>query len=264
MHLATVATVFAAALHAVRREAHPSSRSTGLRALVAASLPPLSLAQASARSIAPRAGLALRPAGLAPRSLAKAGAAPPPSLERALAVRGGGLWGAYTQLLDDKPLITKMCTSLLGFTIGDLLAQGFVEKSGDGIDWKRLTRMATFGFFCHATTGHYFYNFLDAQIPKVTPLTVALKVLIDQTMWAPLFMVMFFSYGCLFDGTPELIAKKCKNDIFTAVKGSWFTWVPAHTINFALIPTEQRLLYINTVQIFFNIFMSVISNKKVD
>ena len=118
--------------------------------------------------------------------------------------------------------------------------------------------MATFGFFCHATTGHYFYNFLDAQIPKVTPLTVALKVLIDQTMWAPLFMVMFFSYGCLFDGTPELIAKKCKNDIFTAVKGSWFTWVPAHTINFAFIPTEQRLLYINTVQIFFNIFMSVI------
>ena len=41
-------------------------------------------------------------------------------------------------------------------------------------------------------------------------------------------------------------------------EGLVFTWVPAHTINFAFIPTEQRLLYINTVQIFFNISASVI------
>ena len=49
-------------------------------------------------------------------------------------------------------------------------------------------------------------------------MTVATKVLIDQTCWAPVFMVMFFTYGCVFDGEPHKIVQKCKNDIFTAVK----------------------------------------------
>jgi len=182
-------------------------------------------------------------------------------------VRGGGigsdLWSSYQSVLDEKPLVTKMFTSLTGFVIGDLLAQTFVEKKGvKGLDWKRLARMGSFGFLCHATTGHFFYNFLDSLLPAVTPVTVATKVLIDQTCWAPVFMVMFFTYGCVFDGEPQKIVQKCKNDIFTAVKGSWATWVPAHTINFAFVPTEQRLLYINTIQIFFNIFMSMISEKK--
>ena len=49
---------------------------------------------------------------------------------------------------------------------------------------------------------------------------------------------------------------------FTAVKGSWMTWIPAHTINFAFVPSDMRLLYINTIQIFFNMFMSVIGNTE--
>ena len=40
------------------------------------------------------------------------------------------------------------------------------------------------------------------------------------------------------------------------------TWIPAHTINFAFVPSDMRLLYINTIQIFFNMFMSVIGNTE--
>ena len=65
-----------------------------------------------------------------------------------------------------------------------------------------------------------------------------------------------------FEGTPDLIGAKIKQDVFTAVKGSWMTWIPAHTINFAFVPSDMRLLYINTIQIFFNMFMSVIGNTK--
>ena len=40
-------------------------------------------------------------------------------------VRGGAVpgWAAYNQALDDKPLITKAMTSLVGWALGDLLAQ---------------------------------------------------------------------------------------------------------------------------------------------
>jgi len=57
-------------------------------------------------------------------------------------------------------------------------------------------------------------------------------------------------------------SQKLKQDIFPAVKGSWVTWIPAHTINFAFVPSDMRLLYINTIQIFFNMFMSVIGNTE--
>ena len=187
---------------------------------------------------------------------------PRSSLKRAsLSVpRGGGLFDSYQEALDSKPILTKASTSLVGFAVSDILTQLFIEKMD--FDLKRLVKMASFGFLLHGTTGHFFYKFLDNKISGTDPVSVASKVAIDQTLWAPVFMVMFFSYMMVFEGTPELIESKLRQDIFTAVKGSWMTWIPAHTINFAFVPSDMRLLYINTIQIFFNMFMSVIGNTK--
>jgi protein Mpv17 len=60
------------------------------------------------------------------------------------------------------------------------------------------------------------------------------------------------------------LTKKLQQDLKTAVMGSWAVWVPAHTVNFAFIPPAQRLLYINTIQIGYNIFLSFLGNKTVD
>ena len=167
---------------------------------------------------------------------------------------------SYQKALDDKPIFTKACTSGVGFAVSDVLTQLFIEKMD--FDLKRLVKMASFGFLLHGPTGHFFYQFLDGKLTGTAPLTVAAKVAIDQTCWAPVFMVMFFSYMMVFEGTPDLIEAKIRQDVFTAVKGSWMTWIPAHTINFAFVPSDMRLLYINTIQIFFNMFMSVIGNTE--
>ncbi|CAN0384355.1 unnamed protein product [Ectocarpus sp. 8 AP-2014] len=83
---------------------------------------------------------------------------------------------------------------------------------------------------------------------------------------------MFFTYLGLAEGkSVDDIQKKIKNDLATAVMGSWTVWIPAHTINFKYVPTSQRLLYINTIQassflyqIGYNIFLSFLGNKKAD
>ena len=41
---------------------------------------------------------------------------------------GQGLWAAYNAKLESDPIVTKAMTSLVGFTLGDILAQKFVEK----------------------------------------------------------------------------------------------------------------------------------------
>ncbi|CAM9369241.1 unnamed protein product [Choristocarpus tenellus] len=125
--------------------------------------------------------------------------------------------------------------------------------------------LASFGGLVHGPTGHYFYGFLDSKLPGTKPMTVASKVAIDQTIWNPIFGVMFFSYlGVLEGKTPTEIKDKIAADLQTAVMGSWTVWIPAHTINFKFVPTSQRLLYINTIQIGYNVFLSFLGNKKAD
>ena len=73
---------------------------------------------------------------------------------------------------------------------------------------------------------------------------------------------MFFGYLNSMEGKSlEDYTNKVKADPKTAVMGSWAVWVPAHTINFA---SSQRLLYINTIQIGYNVFLSFLGNKKVE
>jgi protein Mpv17 len=175
-----------------------------------------------------------------------------------------GLWARYNALLEAQPLLTKALTSLTGFSIGDILAQNFVEADGP-YDLMRTVKFGSFGFLIHGTTGHYFYGFLDSKLPGTKPQTVATKVLVDQTMWNPIFGLMFFGYLNLVEGkSMEDYKNKVQADLKTAVMGSWAVWVPAHTINFAFIPPSQRLLYINSIQIGYNVFLSFLGNKKVD
>lgn len=76
---------------------------------------------------------------------------------------------------------------------------------------------------------------------------------------------MFFGYLNFVEGKSLSDYKdKIQQDLQTAVMGSWAVWVPAHTINFAFVPPAQRLLYINTIQIGYNIFLSFLGNKEVE
>ena len=176
-----------------------------------------------------------------------------------------GLWARYNKLLEAQPLLTKCLTSLTGFTVGDVLAQTFIEKDGKPFDIMRTARMGSFGFLIHGSTGHFFYGFLDSKLPGTKPVTVATKVFIDQTIWNPIFGCMFFGYLNFTEGKSwDDYTKKLQSDLKTAVMGSWAVWVPAHTINFAFIPPSQRLLYINTIQIGYNIFLSFLGNKSVE
>lgn len=171
------------------------------------------------------------------------------------------LWTAYNSRLDRFPITTKAFTSLIGFLLGDIIAQKFVSDKAN-INWGRVARMASFGFLIHGPTGHYFYAFLDRSIVGTTPLKVAAKVAVDQLIWAPIFTALFFSYLGFAEGKSlDDVITKIRNDTWTGVKASWKFWPLAHAINFAFVPTSQRLLYINTLQVGYNVILSLIGNK---
>ena len=169
-------------------------------------------------------------------------------------------WRKYESLLDDKPLLMKALTSFVGFAIGDILAQVFIQKGE--FDFARLFRLASFGFLVHGTTSHWFYGLLDGAIPGKGAVPVFSKVFIDQVLWNPIFGVMFFSYVALLElKGADYVVDKVKNELLTQVTGSWKVWPLAHAINFRFIPSNQRVLYINSIQIGYNCFLSIISNR---
>ena len=140
------------------------------------------------------------------------------------------------------------------------LYQLFIVKSG--LDIKRLVTLSVFGFIYHGPSGHYFYNWLDSKIQGTDGGSVATKVAIDQVFWCPIFMCVFFTYLGLVNGDSfSAIGNKIKTDLFTAVQGSWKVWPFVHAVNFKFISTKHRLVFINGVQIAFNMFLSLLGSK---
>jgi len=174
---------------------------------------------------------------------------------------GKGLWSKYNANLEKRPIITKALTSAIGFALGDYLAQKFIDKR-ESLDLERLGRMASFGLLVHGPTGHFFYNWLDKTIPGTEALAVASKVFVDQVIWNPIFGTMFFGYMGAAEGLGGTgIKNRISDNLWASVKGSWTVWPVAHAINFKFVPTSQRLLYINSIQIGYNMFLSVLAKR---
>ncbi|CAB9512139.1 Peroxisomal membrane protein 2 [Seminavis robusta] len=218
---------------------------------------------ASAFGVSPRTSVAKSPGAFKKPAFRKDSAATSPLFRDPTAVRGGAVpgWAAYNDQLDKNPLTAKACTSLVGWALGDFLAQIFI--SGGPFDMQRFITLSVFGFIYHGPSGHYFYNWLDSKIPGTEAKDVALKVAIDQICWCPIFMSVFFFYLGLVNGDSlSTIGSKIKNDLLSACQGSWKVWPIVHAVNFKFISTKHRLVFINSVQVAFNMFLSLIGTKK--
>jgi len=200
--------------------------------------------------------------GAAKPAFRKDSAVASPLFRDAIQVRGGAVpgWAQYNDSLDKNPLTTKAMTSLVGWALGDVLAQIFI--SGGAFDVKRFLTLSAFGFLYHGPSGHYFYNWLDSQIEGTDAKAVFMKVAFDQLVWCPIFMSVFFTYLGLVNGdSMAVIGSKIKTDLFSACQGSWKVWPVVHAVNFKFISTKHRLVFINAIQVAFNMFLSLIGTK---
>lgn len=80
---------------------------------------------ASAFGVTPRQSSVKSPASFKKPAFRKDTAASSPLFRDAAIIRGGAVpgWAAYNDALDSHPLTAKACTSLVGWALGDFLAQ---------------------------------------------------------------------------------------------------------------------------------------------
>lgn len=172
-----------------------------------------------------------------------------------------GFWKMYSKALEEHPIRIKSATSFFGFLVGDAVAQLVV---GNPYNYMRTARMVIFGILMDGPIGHLWYSFLDSKVypedPKSNKAVIS-KMLCDQVLWAPFFSCVFFAVIKTLEGTPSLIIPTIKAKLIKTLLANYAIWPLAHIINFKFIPSSQRILYINCVQVVWSAYLSNMSSR---
>ena len=110
-----------------------------------------------------------------------------------------------------------------------------------------LTSMHRLGVFGPAATT--WFNFLARSInfPKSPNLTIAARVLTDQSVFASTNLFCFLNSMAIMEGSDP--KEKLNSTYFEALKKNWMVWPAVQAINFKFVPLEHRVLVVNIVSL---------------
>ncbi|GIL88241.1 hypothetical protein Vretimale_14125 [Volvox reticuliferus] len=172
-----------------------------------------------------------------------------------------GLWAWYMNCLESAPLLTKAITCALLNALGDIFCQLFIEAG----KWD-IRRTATFTFMGLAVVGptlHYWYMLLNTLVRAGGTAGATIQLLLDQGVFAPVFLATFISILFVIEGKPHLIKPKLEQDLLETVKVNWVLWIPAQYLNFRFVPPNLQVLTANVVALAWNTYMSFQSHKAI-
>ena len=166
---------------------------------------------------------------------------------------------SYNTALQKHPVTTKAVTSLVGFAIGDRIAQSM--GGAHSFDIFRFARMSLYGVLIDGPLGHFFYKFLDTNVcpddPKGTR-AVLTKTAIDQLIWAPVMTCVFLAFLTILEGHADsaYILSVIQAKLVPIMVANFGVWPIAHLVNFRYVPPEQRILFNNVVAIAWTTYLS--------
>ncbi|PON80606.1 Mpv17/PMP [Parasponia andersonii] len=172
-------------------------------------------------------------------------------------------WIAYEQALKANPVLAKMIISGVVYAIGDWIAQCYEGKPLFEIERTRVLRSGLVGFTLHGSLSHYYYQFCEALFPFKDWWVVPAKVAFDQTVWAAVWNSIYYVVlGLLRFESPTSILTELKSTFWPLMTAGWKLWPFAHLITYGMIPIEQRLLWVDCVELIWVTILSTYSNEK--
>lgn len=172
-------------------------------------------------------------------------------------------WSAYEEALKEHPVLAKMMISGVVYSIGDWIAQCYEGKPLLEFDRTRMFRSGLVGFALHGSLSHYYYYFCEALFPFQDWWAVPIKVVFDQTAWAAVWNSTYFVVlGLLRFESPLTIFTELKTTFLPMLTAGWKLWPFAHVITYGVVPIEQRLLWVDCVELIWVTILSTLSNEK--
>lgn len=172
-------------------------------------------------------------------------------------------WHAYEEFLSANPVLAKMMISGVVYSIGDWIGQCVEGKPVLEFSRVRLLRSGLVGFCLHGSLSHYYYHVCEFLFPFQGWWVVPVKVAFDQTIWSAIWnSIYFITLGLLRFESPVRILKDLRETFFPLLTAGWKLWPFAHLITYGLVPVEQRLLWVDCVEILWVTILSVFANEK--
>ncbi|XP_055822318.1 uncharacterized protein LOC129891090 isoform X2 [Solanum dulcamara] len=172
-------------------------------------------------------------------------------------------WVAYEEALKRNPVLAKMVISGVVYSVGDWIAQCYEGKPLFDIDRARMLRSGLVGFTLHGSLSHYYYQFCEALFPFEDWWVVPVKVAFDQTVWSAVWNSIYYTVlGILRLESPLAIFSELKATFFPMLTAGWKLWPFAHLITYGVVPVEQRLLWVDCVELIWVTILSTYSNEK--
>ncbi|CAL8133145.1 unnamed protein product [Orchesella dallaii] len=161
-------------------------------------------------------------------------------------------------------LLTNMCISGSLSAVADCIEQHYekFKEPERKYDLRRTCNMTAAGL----TTGivcHYWYIWLDNITLRGSPFKIAVKkMLLDQLINSPVTIVTFFATLAVMEGISLWDLRqelRCKSGKIYLLE--WVLWPPLQLINFFWLPLNYRVLYVNSISMFEDVFVSYIKHE---
>lgn len=101
------------------------------------------------------------------------------------------------------------------------------------------------------------YNLLDRRLPGHTFQVALKKLLVDQLLFSPVCLTVFFlSLGLFKGGDWQEFLSDLQHKGWRLYAAEWLVWTPAQLVNFYFLPSRFRVLFDNTISLLFDIYTS--------
>lgn len=171
------------------------------------------------------------------------------------------------------PLITKSVTGGLVIGLGEILQ---CVVAGNGFKDNRILRWALLGALLVAPMQHFWFGwvagfqtshiepfvFQYASSSMATAFVVLICALVDQLVFGPIINTTILIANAFCDKVDGSVLSRVLPLIWPAMKGNFILFFPAAIVNFALVPLQYRVLFINFICVLWGCYMAYISRKK--
>ncbi|KAI8904103.1 hypothetical protein EDD86DRAFT_195033 [Gorgonomyces haynaldii] len=153
-------------------------------------------------------------------------------------------------------MIGQIATTSGLFFLGDVMAQKLVEQKE--YDPVRSLRLSLFGFSVVGPSMVLWYRFLNRHIVFKSPTqTLLARVSLDQLVFSPVFLTIFFGFNGWMEGKSyQQIKQKLDDAYWDALKANWTVWPAFQLFNFRFVPLQYQVVTVNTVALGWNTFLS--------
>lgn len=172
-----------------------------------------------------------------------------------------GLWNGYQDFLARDPILCKAVTSATVYFLGDILAQRSEGLGIGKLDRLRTLRSLVAGFCFHGPLCHFWYHisqwFFDDFLKFTAWYSVFFRVLVDQTVFNPIWNSTYVAViGLMKRDAWNLIVDDIKRTMIPLIVSGLKLWPAVHIITYGVIPVENRLLWVDTVEIVWVVILS--------